>query len=308
MSSAWRSRMAWGCAVGVIVSIAGFSRPMRVAGQGRAAADGARFIRGAIDLHLHVDAKAYGADFETLRLAKSRGMRGVLIKNHYEPTVDLAYLLRKEMPGFEVFGGLDLNWIVGGLNMTEVRHLTEVPGMPGRFIWLTTLDSENAVRAAKQNRPFIQIVQNGELIPDVKDIISIIAKNGFVLATGHVSPEEGLMLLREGKRQGVQHMVVTHPMDNPVFMTVGQMQEAAKLGAFIEFDFRNTLNGARAEAIRQIGPQSCFISEFWTKSQPLEYVGLDGLGEFVAAMRKRGFTDEELDLMVKHNPAKLLGL
>jgi hypothetical protein len=103
-------------------------------------------------------------------------------------------------------------------------------------------------------------------------------------------------------------MVVTHPMDTPVFMKVDQMQEAAKLGAFLEFDFRNTLTGGRAEAIRQIGPQYCFLSEFWTKAQPLEYVGLDGLGAFVAGMRKLGFTDQDLDLMAKQNPAKILGL
>lgn len=278
------------------------------AGQANSGAAGARLLAGAIDLHLHVDPKAYGADFETLRLARSRGMRGVVIKNHYEPTVDLAYLLRKEMPNFELFGGLDLNWIAGGLNLTEVNHMAEVPGKPGRFVWLTTLDSDNAVRATKQDRPSIHIMRDGELLPDVKQIISVIAKNGFVLATGHVSPAEGLMLLREGKRQGVEHMVVTHPMDNPVFMTVEQMQEAARLGAFNEFDFRNTLTGGRAEAIRQIGPQACFISEFWTKSQPLQYAGLEGVGEFAEAMRARGFTDGELDLMFKQNPARILGL
>jgi hypothetical protein len=92
-------------------------------------------------------------------------------------------------------------------------------------------------------------------------------------------------------------------------MTVEQMQEAATLGAFIEFDFRNTLEGGRTDAIRKVGPQFCFLSEFWTKVSPSrEYGGLDGVGAFAEAMRARAFTDRELDLLFKENPAKALGL
>lgn len=92
-------------------------------------------------------------------------------------------------------------------------------------------------------------------------------------------------------------------------MTVEQMQEAAKLGAFIEFDFRNTLEGGRIDAIRRVGPQFCFLSEFWTKvSAPKEYGGLEGVGAFAETMRARGFTDGELDLLFRENPVKALGL
>ena len=120
------------------------------------------------------------------------------------------------------------------------------------------------------------------------------------------------MLLREGRVQGVKHMVVTHAMDNPIFMKVPQMQEAVKLGAFIEFDYRRVLNHeGQVDAIRKVGPEHCILSEFMmptTGSQPLRYAGLDGVAAFVAGMRKHGFSDSELELMFKDNPAKLLGL
>jgi hypothetical protein len=117
------------------------------------------------------------------------------------------------------------------------------------------------------------------------------------------------MVFREGKRQGVQHMIATHAFDLAGKMTVEQMQEAAKLGAFIEFDFRNTIEGGRMDAIRKVGPEFCFLSEFWTKAgPPREYAGLDGVGAFAETMRAHGFTDRELDLMFKENPAKALGL
>src|SRR5712692_1768671 len=79
------------------------------------------------------------------------------------------------------------------------------------------------------------VSRNGELLPETKAVISVIVKHGLVLATGHVSAQEGLMLLREGRRQGAEHMDVTHAMNAPVLMDVPQMQEASKQGAFIEF-------------------------------------------------------------------------
>jgi predicted metal-dependent phosphotriesterase family hydrolase len=117
------------------------------------------------------------------------------------------------------------------------------------------------------------------------------------------------MVFREAKRQGVQHMIATHAFDLAGKMTVEEMQEAAKLGAFIEFDFRNTLEGGRMDAIRKVGPEFCFLSEFWTKvTAPKEYGGLEGVGAFAEVMRAHGFTDRELELMFKDNPAKALGL
>jgi hypothetical protein len=39
---------------------------------------------------------------------------------------------------------------------------------------------------------------------------------------------------------------------------------------------RNTLEGGRTDAIRKVGPQFSFISEFWSKlSSPREYGGFD---------------------------------
>ena len=116
------------------------------------------------------------------------------------------------------------------------------------------------------------------------------------------------MVFREAKRQGVQHMIATHAFDLAGKMTVEQMQESAKLGAFID---RLQKYARRRTHGRdpQSWPQFCFLSEFWTKvGPPREYGGPDGVGVFAEAMRTRGFTDRELDLLFKENPAKALGL
>jgi microsomal dipeptidase-like Zn-dependent dipeptidase len=150
-------------------------------------------------------------------------------------------------------------------------------------------------------------------LPEVKQVISLIAKNGLVLATGHSSPEEGLMLLREGRAQGVERMVVTHALMAPVLMSLQQMQEAARLGAFIEF-VGGSLAGADANArmdtfadtIRKIGPEFCVLSS--DLGQRGNALPPDGFGAFLAAMQRRGFSDAEIARMSRQNPARLLGL
>jgi hypothetical protein len=141
----------------------------------------------------------------------------------------------------------------------------------------------------------------------------VLAKHDLVLATGHSTAAEGLMLVREARRAGVRQIVVTHAMNPPILMTVPQMQEAAKLGAYIEF-VGSTLRGPDsrtrmdrfADAIRQIGPEFVILSS--DLGQEANEPPVDGFAAFIAAMRTRGFTARELDLMTKRNPARLLGM
>src|ERR1700691_3478676 len=157
-------------------------------------------LAGVIDIHVHCAPDSTPRKIDAIdlaRLAKSRGMRGLVLKNHYEPTASLAYVVRKEVPGIEVFGGVDLNLSVGGMNPSAVEHMAATTGGYGRFVWMSTFDSEQQVRYSKQNRPFVRISRDGQLLPEVKQVIAVIAKQNLVMATGHVSAEEGLMLIRE---------------------------------------------------------------------------------------------------------------
>jgi hypothetical protein len=80
-------------------------------------------LDGAIDFHVHqgpdsVD-RAIDAD-DLARLAKKMGMRGMIMKNHFEDTAALVYMVRKEVPGIELFGGITQDLAVGGINLEAV--------------------------------------------------------------------------------------------------------------------------------------------------------------------------------------------
>jgi hypothetical protein len=273
-------------------------------------------LQGTIDIHVHgyPDSRPRALDgVEAARNARDRGMRAIVLKNHYEFTSGLAYIVRKQVPGIEVFGGVDLNLSVGGINPAAVEYMAQTSGGWGRIVWMPTFDAENAVRAAKENRPSVSVARNGELLPPVKEVIALIAKHGLILATGHSSAEEGLMLLREGRRAGVKQMVVTHAINPPISMTVSQMQEAAKLGAMIEFvggSLATPEAAARmdrfADAIKKVGPEFCILAS--DLGQQGNALPTDGFAAFLAAMRARGLTEAQVNRMAKENPARLLGL
>ncbi len=273
-------------------------------------------LAGVIDIHVHCAPDSMPRKIDAIdlaRIAKKRGMRGLVFKNHYEPTASLAYLVRKEVPGIAAFGGVDLNLSVGGMNPEAVKHMAATTGGYGQFVWMSTFDSEAQVRYSKENRPFVRVSRDGHLLPEVKQVIAVIAKDHLIMATGHVSAEEGLMLIRESRRQGVQRMVVTHAMMAPIHMSNAQMLEAAKMGAYIEFVYNGLIGSYKeftfadyAKAIRYVGVEHCILSS--DMGQPANPIHTDALVTFFKGLREQGFTQAEIARMSQENPARLLGV
>jgi len=78
------------------------------------------------------------------------------------------------------------------------------------------------------------------LVPEMGPILEAIAKNGMIPATGHLSPKEGLTLIPEAKRAGVEKIVVTHPAATFVNYSLDQMRQALNLGAtYLEHVFND---------------------------------------------------------------------
>ena len=273
-------------------------------------------LSGVIDFHAHVDPDSMPRSIDAIdlaRLAKQRGMRGLVLKNHYESTAALAYIVRKEVPGIEIFGGIDLNLTVGGVNPAAVERMTLMKGGWGKVVWMPTFDNENQVKFSKENRPYVSVSKAGHLLPEVEQVIDIVAKHQLTLETGHSSAADGLLIVHEAKRKGVQHIVVTHAMVSAVRMTIPQMQEAARDGAYIEFVYSALINQGHfltmqdyAKAIREIGPKSCILST--DLGQPGNPTHPDGMVLFFQGLLKEGISQADIDLMSKTNPAKALGL
>lgn len=291
-------------------------------------------LKGAIDIHSHVDPDGYGPGhngrafdaMELARLAQEAGMRGFVIKMHYDQSADDAYLVRTQYPDLEILGGIGTNFATGGLNPSAIRQMADVKGGWGRIVWMPTWDAKHYVENNGNDRPFITVAKDGELLPEAKALIAAVAEvNGktrsshgkVVLATGHNAPEEVLLMVEEARRLGLE-VVVTHPLLESVGMSLEQMQQAVAMGAYLEFvsSFANAEEtiAEYAKAIKEIGAEHCIVSsdrgqgrgEEGHDSPALSHV--EGLALAAQALRQNGFSEAELDLLFKTNPARLLGL
>lgn len=264
---------------------------------------------GWVDVHVHSDPDMMPRSIDAVdaaRLAKQRGARAILLKNHFEPTASLAYLTRKAVPGIEVFGAIALNRSVGGLNPTAVDRFAQTKGRYGRAVWMPTFDSTSDGRTTLAPRPLVATILDGKPVPELAAVLEVMAKHNLSLATGHLAPAETLVLIPVAKAAGVTRILVTHPMDQN--MTVEQMKQCAAMGALLEFTYlsaRAAMDKA-SSMIRAVGPAHVVLSsDFGQAGNPPHPEAFDA---WERELTKRGFTRAELDQMMKTNPAKWLGL
>jgi hypothetical protein len=274
-------------------------------------------LTGAIDLHAHHGPDAYDRQwdaFEVAKLAKERGMRAVVLKNHWTETAGLAQLVRKYgAQGIEVYGSVTLDTPVGGVNPMAVRYMADVEGNWGRIVWMPTHDSEHEIDYNKETRARAVASRNGKLIPEVFEVLDLIKERNLALATGHLTPDEVLNVMGEAKKRGITRIIVTHPLLGAQFtnMSLPQMQEAVKLGGAIEITAgalaRDGAAKTRAiEVIKALGTQNVFVASdsglVGTPNHP------DAMATAIKSLRGAGFSERDLKLMFQDTPARLVGL
>ena len=309
-----------------------------------------RALRGAIDLHAHQDPDSQGPSynqqarsidpFDLAGRAKAAGMRGFVIKQHLDQTAGLAYAVRKLHPDLDVFGGMGSNLTTGTtVNPWAITHMTEIKGGYGRIVWMPSWDSENSTKKIPARKPpafvgvatcggrafwaeFPKPCANGDLLPEVKQALQVIAtaktrdSNGdLVLATGHNSYPEIVLLVREALRAGVKNIILTHPLLDIVDMEDEQIREVVSMGPNIYAEFTSQFGNPGAPAatvkryvsgIRAAGVERAFVSS--DTGQLNAILQPDALANAAQRLREQGFTEAELDLLFKINPARILGL
>ena len=269
-------------------------------------------LDGAIDFHVHSgpDSRPRSVnDLEVARMTRRAGLRGIVLKNHFTMTADRAALAMAQVEGLEIFGGVVLNRAVGGINAEAVRQMVQFDGGRGKVVWLPTFDAEYYVTAQGESGAFVSVTLDGAPVPELAEIFALVAEHDLVLAMGHSAPEEVLVLIAEARRHGVEQILVTHVFSQRP--SRAQMQQMADAGAILEIDWYAVYLGNRTvteyvSAIQEIGAEHFLMSSDLGQATSPSHV--DGLRAYVTAMRGAGVTDDQIDLMLRRNPARLLGL
>ncbi len=281
-----------------------------------------KLIRDAIDLHMHTAPDIYPRsldDIEAAKQAKKAGMSAIVLKNHVTCTADRAQIARKVVE-FPVFGGIVLNWGVGGLNPTAVANAIKLGAIE---VWMPTVDAAHFLKdprtvpmLAAGKKTFqrgITILDNvGKLIDELWSILEMIAEHDLILATGHLALEESLILIKAAAKADVNKLVVTHPEASFFDPALEILKELVQQGALIEHVYAYCTSIARkmvspekiATMIKSIGVENIIMASDGgqrVNPPPVEMFKL-----FMKKMLENGISEDEIHIMTHENPAKLL--
>jgi len=294
-----------------------------------------RILDGVIDLHCHAGPCIFEKLFDEIEIAQQMqraGYHGVLFKQHLLGANRIAFV-RKAVPNLEIYGGITLNQFVGGLNPFAVESAiafgakeVKMPNMHSAY-HIEVMGAPTYTTIARETYKIKDVKglsildKEGKILPEVYEILDLIADADIMLSTGHLSPRESLVLIEAGRSAGVKKIVVTHanwggdglfpPLFPPNGIPIEMQIKMADAGALIEQCYVTgsvTLKQQEitADNIRKIGASRCIMSTdagTGRRIHPVEAFRL-----FIRAMEMQGLSRKEIDTMTNDNPAKFLGI
>jgi hypothetical protein len=294
---------------------------------------GRELVRGAYDMHVHIAPDTVERIIDDVGLARrcqELGLAGFQLKSHYTSTAERARVVSGVVAGIEVFGAVTLNRAVGGMNPLAV----EIAAREGaRTVWLPTVDSLNEMTGGHELAPgakppvWMRLQQelrdqgvhiepvrvlddDGALLPETDDVLEAVARNGMVLATGHLSRDEIFVVVDAAVEKGIETIVVTHPEFPAQDIGVEDQRELADKGALLERCFTTPHTGKVTwervfDAVRATGPERSVLSTDLGQvfNPPVE----DGLALMADRFLDAGFDEEEIHTMAVTNTRRLAG-
>jgi len=269
------------------------------------------YLEGTIDLHFHA-----GPDVRERKLtyleaalqARDAGMKAILIKSHSTITADIASLIQLLVKDILVFGGIALNYPLGGLNPVAVETALK---LGAKQIWMPTLSAANQYRHERKKGGITILSRKGSLKKEVMEILEILSRHDVILSTGHLSQDEIIVLMKEAIKKKIKKILVTHPDHFFIQMPVKVQKELAKKGIFFDRCFPTPTTSPlsmeeMAKRIREVGVASSVLTSDF--GQPENPFPVEGLRSYIQQLIQIGFSDQEIDQMVRINPSRLLNL
>ncbi len=290
-------------------------------------------LRGAYDTHMHISPDVVERKIDDITLARKfaeLGMAGFVLKSHYGSTAERASVVRAAVPETNVLGAIALNRAVGGINPLAV----EIAAREGaRTVWLPTVDSvnESHEREARPGAkvpvwvklqlelreqgieiPPVPVVDpdDGTVLPELREVLGMIARHNMLLATGHLSRDEIFAVVDAAVEEGVRDIVITHPEFPSQDLSVDDQKALADKGALLERCFTTPHTGKVTwerwiENIRATGPERSVLST--DLGQVFNPAVEDGMALMVDRLLQAGFRDEEVYVMAVVNTRIVAG-
>lgn len=289
-----------------------------------------RLLDGAIDLHCHSGPSPLPRRIDHVEAAEHGsvvGLRAIVVKSHHHSTVMDVLAMQPRLVGVktEVFGGIALNSQVGGINPHAVDMALK---LGGRVVWFPTISAKQHMcnhdsgPGSKFPQPSVPLLApeevdifgtDGDLRPEVHQVIDTCREAGAVIAGGHQSPDRILALMEACRAAGHDKLLINHP-NFIIDADREQVARYAELGAIIEhsicmYDERSfDIWGIEVliDWISLVGPERTSLgSDLGQQGHPLP---VESFRLICGRLLDSGIDEKSVRLMVRDNPARLLGL
>ncbi|MBB4661392.1 DUF6282 family protein [Conexibacter arvalis] len=296
-------------------------------------------IRGAFDCHVHTAPSLFERPwtaFETAEAALRQGMKGFVLKHHFQPSVAQASDVQKAYPELTVVGGVVLNRYTGGLNPYAVESAIK---MGGRVVWFPTVDAKNhfdyfgtassydvsdagdgGPQLIGGNKGFERLTsgpgitalgEDGELLPEAREIVDICVRHDVVLGTAHLGREETFAVFRYAASRRARRLLLGHALWKPLNLSLEELIEIADLGVTIEFAASISLPipchaspGLVVETIKAIGPERCILSS--DAGAAVFPIVPEALRSYTQCLVDTGLDEDDAHRMLAVNPVRLV--
>jgi len=257
-----------------------------------------------------------------MKMAEGAKYRAYVVKDHYFPTTFSCTLVNQHAANgtVQAYGGICLNNSVGLFNLNAIDAAHK---MGAKFVCMPTVSARQHLQSHRgkifggsaanmySETPVYYLDENGNLIPEVKALCAYLAeKPDLVLYTGHSSAEEIDALIHEAIKAGVTRILVNHPF-HIVKANIGQIIEWSQMGCYIELCgalFRKPEPEVNLEMILNHVDVHRLVLDT-DSGQKGGSLPVDRLLNSIRILREEhGATDEQLNIMMKKNPAQLLGI
>jgi len=291
-----------------------------------------KVIEGGVDIHVHGYPDALvdtGWDFAwEAKRAYDIGLRAIVFKSMHSDTAPMTYFVQQiveryiqdqfeergvEPHPFNAYGGVVLNWSVGGLNPVAAETSAK---LGARILWLPSHDTAHHVKVLEEDDKGVDVLdENDKLVPEMIDIFDIVKQYDVLLDLCHTSTKERFIITDEAIKYGVKKILLTHPQWNVNRMSLDQMVEISKMGAYIGLflysafpHFNNPVCDRTEvlEIIEKVGPEMCILStDFGSMLNPPPH---EGMKLYVRLLLAMGITENDIRTMLVKNSCELLGI
>jgi len=275
-------------------------------------------LQGAIDMHVHADPCSLAPrnqDFTQVAIDAARaGMRAVVRKDHFYSTVGEAHAVQRHIDHLvesgvlpqrvEVYGGVPLQT----MEPTQIQRAVHQPTF--KLLWCNPVGGD-------------PLVADGTVRPETERVLQLAAEHGLALNLGQpshsaaknagVSDYDGLAPLCERIRALGVKAVLDHPLSS---FNADQIEALSGGSIYAGLFCYPTLpsvikapvvDPARTlELVKRLGPQRCLIAS--DVGMMLEPTALEAYRLMIRLLLVLGFSEADVSVMIKENPAALLGL